>query len=302
MKRFDCYEVIKAFYLFMNADSDISSEETEKFDEIVQTLEKDLNKSALTDFKEIVVNDFYEKLCHLTTSYDTFILSEIDVALGFCDCDDDPEKLSPPNNIGDKVITPRWLLWNLLAIAYSNGEYHDSEKAIIRHIAEKTEQPESILLEMEQYIKSIHSVETELAFVIKEDGLYSVIRPIVDELEYRKASILESALQLIADEIEKPVEKIVVTKNAYSRAVDTVKEKASPVTDAVKKKTAPITDTITEKTTGLYEQTKEKVDESGIAEELEAKKEKITGSIKSKAKEIELNEKVDSLLKKFKKN
>lgn len=102
----------------------------------------------------------------------------------------------------DQGITPRLLVWDLFAAAFCNEEYAESEKRLINHIARKTGVDKSIVLEMEQMMKTLTSIQNEINWAQQTNRPYPEIRPIVDELEKRQAVISEAAEYLIADEID----------------------------------------------------------------------------------------------------
>lgn len=312
MKKFDFYAVIKAFYILMNADGEIAQKELEKFNEIVKTLEVELCLNLTTDYKEKVISEFDGKAKSSEKDYYDFLIEEINDAFGFSESVYAIQSLSGGAYVGEKIFSPRWVIWNMLAIALSNGDYHENEKGIIKYIAQKTDLGTDIMSELEQSIQAINAVDCEIQFVNENEEASPNYQELITELNNRRNVILNSVYYLIEDENVQTIEQLEVRKNAYSRAMDTVKEKTAPVTDAVKEKTAPVTnkvkevtapvaEAVTEKTSAVVSQVKDKIDESGVIDEISSKTGQLADGIKSKVKELEVEEKIGKFFNKFKK-
>lgn len=305
MKKLTYESALKVFYGLINADGMASEEEINKLDELGLSLENELGENLFENGKEKIVYQFSEEVKEVSKEkYQDFLLDWMDNALFAQENDVQNDEL--------RIITPRWLIWNMLVLAYKDGEYHKNEKALIAYIAEVTNQDSSVLPEMENYIRAYYAVDNELYIVIENDGPYSVVRPIVDELEQRKTFIIENAIQLINDENEEIIQAIEVKKNFYSRTIDIVKEKMSPITDVVEKKTeeiysgakekvmyspaAPVIKNIEEKTTDLVGDVKEKTDDliGGVKEKTST----FANEVKQKTKDLDLGKKVGNLFKK----
>ncbi len=139
----------------------------------------------------------------------------------------------------DQGITPRLLIWNLFAAAFSNKEYDESEKRLINHVARKMDVDKSIVLEMEQMMNTLTSIQSEIDWISQTSRPYSEIRPIIDELEKRQKIITESAEYLIADEIDAdhPYE---YKPDFFDKTKSKIDEKVKPVTDKVGAAVAPV--------------------------------------------------------------
>lgn len=238
-----------------------------------------------------------------------FLLKEIDSALNF---DNKNEYDSDEKVFTEKLVTPRWLIFNMLTLAIGDGEYNKNEELIVKYIADKTKQPKSVVSEMRQYIKTEKIISGELQKLENSNEPYSYVRPIAKEIEERKKNLQNSVKNLILDEPEDEVEKLEIKKNAYEKAIDDIKEKAKPVTDQVmdavnpvadrvKDAVSPFTDEIEKKTNSIYKKTKDKLSESKTVFELNEKGEKFADDFKSKVKNIGADEKVTNLFNKFKK-
>ena len=98
----------------------------------------------------------------------------------------------------EATISPKLLIWDLIAIAHSDGEFNEAERELVNHIARHVGVNETVLLEMESTILAIYDIEHELNWVKTTDRPYLVIESIVNELESRKAAAFDGAQALIS--------------------------------------------------------------------------------------------------------
>jgi len=143
----------------------------------------------------------------------------------------------------DQGLTPRLLIWDLFAAAFSNNSFDDSEKRLINHVARKTGVDKSIVLEMEQMMNTLTSIQNEIIWAQQTNRPYSEIRPIIEELEKRQNVITEAAECLIADEIDadNPYE---YKPDFFDKTKSKIDEKVKPVTDKVGQTVKPVTDKV----------------------------------------------------------
>ena len=150
------------------------------------------------------------------------------------------EALSHEAGENDQGLTPRLLIWDLFAAAFSNRHYDDAEKRLINHIARKAGVDKSIVLEMKQMMKTLTSIQNEIDWAGKTTRPYAEIKPIIDELEKRQNVITEAAEYLIADEID--------ADNPYEYKPDFLDKTKSKIGAAV----APVASKAVEKTGEVF--------------------------------------------------
>ena len=233
---------IKSFYYLMAVDGAVTADEIEYFDsigaeldpEVFATYRDDLIAECELQLKNIIdEEDYYE-----------VVLEGVDKALA--------AQIDDPAN----GITVRLLVWDMLAIAFSNAEYSSFERKLIKHIVRVMDMDRSVFLEMEQIIKTNAAVENELSWINRSNRPYSEIKPIVDELERRQKVVLTCARQLIEDELYSAVEKIALPGTGlYTGAVEMF-SKVGGAFSGWGKKTAEATKTVTgnigKQTKGLF--------------------------------------------------
>ena len=94
-------------------------------------------------------------------------------------------------------ITPKLLLWNLLAIANSDGDYADIERKFLKFTARKLDIDKSVFLEMESTVQTLTALEHETEWLKTTNRPYVVIEEMINELEDRKQVIRNSIAELL---------------------------------------------------------------------------------------------------------
>lgn len=237
MKLITKESAFKIFYYIIASDGKIAEEETDKLNEIGAQLFGD----SYTEVQSELFNECETKTARITdVSEESFdILSELI-----------EEALNSTTDDLPKGIPSRLLVWDLLLIAHSDGDFDRNERRLLRKINRKMGLEDSILYEMEQYIKSVQTIDNELDKLKDSMEPYKFVRPIVDEMENRRNTIKQAAVALIGDEILAPVNKLTVQDDFIDKAQAGIKEKTDPmmkkvneqagkVFDGVKKAAAP---------------------------------------------------------------
>jgi len=99
----------------------------------------------------------------------------------------------------DGAIRGRLLLWDMLTIAYSDGEYAAVEKRLIRYVAKCMGIEYTIQLEMEQTFQTLTAIEREEEWLKHTNRPFTVIEARINELSDRKAAIMAGVRALLAD-------------------------------------------------------------------------------------------------------
>ncbi len=173
---------MKVFYYLMAADEKFTAEEQEKFDLVGHEIDLHFD-----DHREGVVKDCeeqMEKIIDPADYYDT-LQDGVEAAL------------TGEQTSLDGFITPKLLLWNLLVIANSDDEYHDSERKLIKYVVRKLNIPKDVLLEMESSLLTVRDIEREISWIKATDRPYLVIEKQVTELEKRREDIFCAVKALI---------------------------------------------------------------------------------------------------------
>ena len=100
-------------------------------------------------------------------------------------------------NYPPSLITPKMLLWDMLLIAYSNGEYAENEQKLIKYTARKYNVDKAVLLEMEHTMLTVADIEKELIWIKTQNKPYLEIEKIVNELNVRKQAIFAGVKALV---------------------------------------------------------------------------------------------------------
>ena len=174
---------LKLIYCLMAADGSISPEEEEKFQEIGNSLDPDFEqwKDELTadlSMKEAVLPDEDE--------YFDFIH------------DYAAEILYKAEDTGEG-IGAKTLIWDLLVMAFSEGDYSANERRLVRFAAKALSIDPAIPLEMEQTLCTITALDKEEEWLKSMNRPYSVIEEQVNELKERRETIMTGVHALMED-------------------------------------------------------------------------------------------------------
>ena len=96
-------------------------------------------------------------------------------------------------------IRGKILVWDLLTVAYSEGEYSSNEKRLLRFIAKCLGVDYAILLEMEHTVRTLLAIEAEENWLKNTDRSYAVVEERVNELTERKNTIMLGIRTLMVD-------------------------------------------------------------------------------------------------------
>lgn len=205
MKLYSRKSAMAVFYYLMAIDEKVSTDELEKYNEIGA----EIDPESFSDYRDELIKkcETYIQVDDDDEYYD-IVLEGVDKAL-------------QGKEQEDQTIPSRLLVWNMLVIAFSNREYDNAERRLIKHVVRLTEMDDSVFLQMEELLKSSVAVEKELTWIKTSNRPYSEVAPIVEELDRRLANILQSAKDLIDDELSEPSTQAIEVK---ADVIDKVKE------------------------------------------------------------------------------
>lgn len=194
-------DALQIMYCLMAVDGTISEEEADKFDEIGKA-----SDPYFATYKKILIKECLAASRLETTYGQAFVprtpeemedyYDQIHDYVGdlIADRSLDGSAIGTEGRVRGKI-----LLWNLLAIAYSEGDYSKNEKRLIRFIARKAGVEDTVLLDMEHTIRTLFAIEKEEEWLKSTDRPYRVIEARVNELADRKNTIMQGVNALIAD-------------------------------------------------------------------------------------------------------
>lgn len=173
---------LKIFYYLMAADGRIFDSEEEKFDAIGLELDP-----LFAEHRDQIVKECQAHLEKIIDPEDYF-----DVLRDGVD-----EALRSSRSTEDTFITPKLLLWDLMTIAYSDGDYDETERKILKQIVYKLNIDKAVFLELENSILTLMDLEKELQWIKTTDRPYLTIEMMVNEIADRKNMIFDSVKDLI---------------------------------------------------------------------------------------------------------
>ena len=184
MKKYAIKGAVAAFYYLAMADSNVTQEELEKFDEIGNTIDPE----HFAQYRE-------ELIASCESQKDRMIDEEdyADVILEALD-----RSLEPAED--EAGVASRMLIWNMLVISMADEDYSQSERRLIKHLVRITETEKSVFLEMEQLINAYFAVQRERASLADSERPYKEMAPVMEQLNKREQELARIAQDLIADE------------------------------------------------------------------------------------------------------
>ena len=173
---------LKIIYYMMAADGEVFHSEEEKFDSIGQEL--DPNYAA---DKELIVSECREQMAKIIDSEDFYDVLQEGVE----------DAIRSSGQTATTFITPKLLVWDLLAISYSDEHYDDAERRLLKYIVRKLDIDKASFLELESSMLTLLDLERELNWIKSTNRPYLTIETAVNEITDRKNVIFESVKDLI---------------------------------------------------------------------------------------------------------
>ncbi len=220
---------ISIFYGLIAVDGEIGEEELQKLDE----LGNGLDPEGYPYYRDEIIAAWQTHQAKMIDDEDYYDVIAEGVQEALHQITDDPEN----------GAASRLLLWDMLTLAFINGDYAAVQRRLIKHVARISGIKASVFLEMEQLMQTYVSVEKERAWLKKSERPYTEIEPIVLELNDRIKVLTSAAESLITDELlEQNTEALVYQPDAVEKTMGALSEKMQPVLGEVGNKANEIMD------------------------------------------------------------
>ena len=174
-------EALKIIYYMMAIDQNVTIDELETFQSIGNDMDPEFNNYKETLISEC--NDVIGNVLDENDHYDNIHDQISNIIL---------------SSLGG-TIKGKLLLWNLLAVVYSDEDYTESEKRLAKSIARTMKIAPDILMEMENTVSTIRAINEEEAFVKASDRRYVEVEAIVNELADRRNAIMMGMYALLTE-------------------------------------------------------------------------------------------------------
>ena len=193
---FSVRDALRIMYCMILIDGNVSEEEEEKFCEIGLACDQDFDackKQLIDECNGVVQSESAQGI-------DFVSIASVDSEEYYDQIHDYVGDLIKEENFYQiEGVRAKWLIWNLLAIAYSEGDYSTNERRLMRYIAKKSGVDNTVLLEMEHTFSTLIAIEKEEEWLKSSDRPYKVIEERVVELSNRKNAIMQGINALISD-------------------------------------------------------------------------------------------------------
>jgi len=161
-------------YCVMNADGNLLPEEEQEYKEICNEFNPSIDSLALLD-------TIKNENCSISVE------DLVNMTLG-----------ESKNNL-DGTVNPKLLIWDLIAVAWSDHQYSKDERDLISNIREKLNIDETVQMEMEQSYQTIIAVEKEKEQLKQADIEEDSRKKKLSELDKRENVIRTSINTLVMD-------------------------------------------------------------------------------------------------------
>lgn len=193
---FSVRDALRIMYCMILIDGNVSEEEEEKFCEIGLACDQDFDackKQLIDECNGVVQSESAQGI-------DFVSIASVDSEEYYDQIHDYVGDLIKEENFYQtEGVRAKWLIWNLLAIAYSEGDYSTNERRLMRYIAKKSGVDNTVLLEMEHTFSTLIAIEKEEEWLKSSDRPYKVIEERVVELSNCKNAIIQGINALISD-------------------------------------------------------------------------------------------------------
>ena len=174
---------MKIMYYLIAADGVVKPEEEEKFDYIGAEASPEYES-----FRDAIIEECKKQLEKVIDDEDLFDVLRDGVE----------NELLTSVQTEDTYITPKLLIWNMISVAYSDGEYSDIERRLIKAVVRRLEIDKAVLSEMENSFSALIDLEKELEWIKTTDRPYLTVETMVNEISDRKNAIYENVKDLIS--------------------------------------------------------------------------------------------------------
>lgn len=175
---------LQVIYYLMASDAKVADEEKEKFELIGQELDP-----SFAEYRETLIDQCSSALQGADDKdehYDIIHEQIMDV-------------IRTTSTSAGSGIRGKLLLWDLYAVAYSDTDYSEEEKRLIRSVCRALHIDQVIAQEMEQTLRTMLAIENEEQWLKTTNRPYAAVETRINELSDRKQTIMQGIYALIAD-------------------------------------------------------------------------------------------------------
>ena len=177
-------DALRVLYYIMSVDHEITPDEKAKFDEVGKEIDQDY-----AEYRETLIDSCTLELVSASKDQDYYDIVHELVGNAINNTETD----------GEHGLDVGFLYWNVLAIAYSDGNCGEEEQRLIRYIGRLTNLDKSVMMELERSVKTLLDIETEEKYLKESGRSYSEVQKHIEDLSKRRSAILQGAFALLTD-------------------------------------------------------------------------------------------------------
>ena len=177
-------DALRIIYFLISSDMEITSEEEEMFDAIGKDIDP-----AYESHKDSIISEcgsFMDQAADTDDYYD-LIRDQVTASL------------QSSKTSSEGTIKPRLLIWNLISIAFADGEYSDNERRLIKSAVRLMNIDISVMLEMEAAVQTLLAIQKEEEFLKMSERKYAEVELQMNEIAERKTVIMQGVQALLTD-------------------------------------------------------------------------------------------------------
>ncbi|MDR1766028.1 MAG: TerB family tellurite resistance protein [Lachnospiraceae bacterium] len=182
VKALSARAALKAMYYLMAVDGEVFHGEEEKFDSIGAAI-----APSFGDIRKQVIEECNRQMEKAVDPDDRYDVIQDGVG----------DAIAVGAAALEASIPPKLLVWNMLAVAYSDEHYDEPERKLVKYVVRKLDIDKAVFLEMESSFLTLMDLEKELGWIKTTDRPYMTIEAMVNEIADRKNAIIESVKDLI---------------------------------------------------------------------------------------------------------
>ena len=175
---------LKIIYFLMAADGEVVHEEKEEYELIGQELDP-----SFAEYREALIEKCHSVLQGASDKDEYFDIIHEQIS----------DVIRTASVKAGSGIRGKLLLWDLYAIAYSDTNYSDEERRLIRSVCRALHIDSVVAQEMEQALRTMRAIENEEQWLKTTNRQYAIVEARINELADRKQAIMQGVQALIAD-------------------------------------------------------------------------------------------------------
>ena len=177
-------EALMMIYCLMAVDGVVAKEELEEFDIIGRELIRDFDK-----YKDYIIKRCVDSLGKASSNekYQDNLRDFI------------RDLIVNAQMSNDGSVPGKMLIWNLISVAYSEGDYGEEERSLISFITCLLLIDKTVPEEMDYIFQTVRAIDKEVAWLKSSCKPFAVVEKHLNELSNRRKAVMDGLWALVQD-------------------------------------------------------------------------------------------------------